>query len=297
MPSLIRLATTLAAVAAVTAVTANAATLTASSGDELQLKLSRQEAHALRPGDAVDMRLRDGTFAATGRVKSIVGRRAVLALDESSAAIGREEQLDLHVSGEKISRRTSSDDRERSRGLLLAEVGMANSPVVTGAATVGVFLSRNQLVEASYASGVKVDDSSRYSVDLALVRLKSFIGNSFYLNFGAGARRTEAEAVSGYDRTLGLTELDLQDQTSATHLVGEFSLGNRWQFGNFTMGCDWIGIAMPFYEISRREELDKGYAKRGAYDDDEVDEERKDRKEFVEGSGLELLRFSLGVAF
>jgi hypothetical protein len=54
---------------------------------------------------------------------------------------------------------------------------------------------------------------------------------------------------------------------------------------------------MPLYEISRREELDLDYSKRGAYDDDQVVDERKERRDFVEGTGVEALRFSLGVAF
>jgi len=28
-------------------------------------------------------------------------------------------------------------------------------------------------------------------------------------------------------------------------MVGELGLGNRWQIGKFTIGCDWVGVILP----------------------------------------------------
>ena len=67
----------------------------------------------------------------------------------------------------------------------------------------------------------------------------SFVGNSFYSRAGLHYR-----AVKRQNESLRTAEENYRD----IHL--RVSIGNQWQWSNFTLGVDWIGFNTRVYEIS-----------------------------------------------
>jgi len=75
---------------------------------------------------------------------------------------------------------------------------------------------------------------------------RQFLGNSFYLK-GAIAQRdikinqTCSGMGSPFCGAVMARQLELQV------LSAEFSIGNKWQWQNFYIDCNWIGISEPLY--------------------------------------------------
>jgi hypothetical protein len=122
------------------------------------------------------------------------------------------------------------------------------------------------------------------------VRLKWFLGNSFYLQGGAGLRQMQATDSSVFFSSLVVADT-YKSTFSSSYAIGEIGLGNRWQFSNFTIGCDWVGYAVPLAKLSSSESFTGPITEsQKASDRDNFD------KRSSEGN-LMLLRFHLGVSF
>lgn len=78
----------------------------------------------------------------------------------------------------------------------------------------------------------------------------------------------------------------------AKSAVLDLAIGNKWQWSNFTLGCDWIGVMVPIAQISKKDDLtDDGSLSRS-------DQNHKDTaNELAKVTNLQFLRFYLGVAF
>ncbi len=76
---------------------------------------------------------------------------------------------------------------------------------------------------------------------LTELRLKHWFGNSFYVNGGAGLRSITGEAtlepLTGTD--------DIKSSVKASSFGASLSIGNRWQWEYFSIGCDWVGTFQP----------------------------------------------------
>jgi hypothetical protein len=132
-------------------------------------------------------------------------------------------------------------------------VGFGPVPGTVGGFTFGYYLNRNSLINLSY---VKVRQSA-YSCSGSIgctasgnaiaLSYKRFASNSFYYTLGlsrreAGYRETEEPS--------GVTAYKFNGYA----LGGEVSIGNQWQWKNFTLGCDWIGFNFPLgYTIESEE--------------------------------------------
>lgn len=69
---------------------------------------------------------------------------------------------------------------------------------------------------------------------------KFFVGNSFYVKSSL-SYIDETDGVSG-----GFIFVTTKERDELEGLGLSFSIGNQWQFDNFTIGCDWIGINQVF---------------------------------------------------
>lgn len=175
-------------------------------------------------------------------------------------------------------------------------------PSLTGGQGIqaGYHLERNKLVLVEFTSGsltstatasssLSTDTSgSKYDIKSQSfgVHYKQFTGNSFYWRAGADYRTLK------YKYTFSSTGFadDTRD-FDGTSLAANFQIGNQWQWQNFTLGCDWIGYALP---LTSQVSNDKVVSSTPTYDRDRLNE---DSKLLVKNGHITLLRFYLGASF
>lgn len=164
---------------------------------------------------------------------------------------------------------------------------------------VGYYIERNKqiLVELrkgkgaytrySYESynGVYKEWSPEAQITQIGAHFKHYVGNSFYYRVGGD--------YSTVDYKYDLSGSHFSDTTSSyfkgTAIVGSFVIGNQWQWENFTLGCDWIGLAAPLtYSIT-------GVTTPATLS--EKSDLENDQRLYVSGSSGILLRFYLGASF
>lgn len=125
------------------------------------------------------------------------------------------------------------------------------------------------------------------------VEYKHFATNSFYWSAGLGDRQTDSRLEAYKDSFFDDNEDRTTIARAKTHDLGvSGAIGNQWQWDNFLLGCDWIGLYLPLAHLSQTKggEQDlpdgSGIAKaRQSYYDDE-------KEMNVQG-----LRFYLGASF
>ena len=167
------------------------------------------------------------------------------------------------------------------------------------------FLTSHSLLELNVASSQDKsfrdkDLESRLIHQLATLRLTQFYGNSFFVSYGLGVRRfqgslnfTEKKLVivgdAGEWRTNNYEFYKVKQQDMGV----EIALGNRWQWQNFSMGIDWIGLYVPVYKFvaDRQREANPSTA------DTKNTNEAVENLDFKQRWGTQLLRFHLGSTF
>tara|TARA_B110001454_G_scaffold213372_1_gene231443 strand:- start:26098 stop:26808 length:711 start_codon:yes stop_codon:yes gene_type:complete len=164
---------------------------------------------------------------------------------------------------------------------------------------VGYFLDRNKqvLVEVRKGRGAYMryryesynGVSKEWSTDAQITQVgahfKHYVGNSFYYRVGAD--------YSSVDYKYDLSGSYYGDTSSSyfkgTAIIGSFVIGNQWQWENFTLGCDWIGLASPLtYTISGVTTPTTA---------SEKSDMENDQRMYVSDSSGILLRLYLGASF
>lgn len=124
----------------------------------------------------------------------------------------------------------------------VGEAGLAVAPFPAEGLGVGYFVSPSFVTELSYVAGSATLLDFTVNTSLAELRAKYYVGNSFYVIGGFGQRsigidaQLDASAVGG-------DKIDVSVSTASTSL--SIGLGNQWQWGGFTLGCQWLGYFMP----------------------------------------------------
>lgn len=73
-------------------------------------------------------------------------------------------------------------------------------------------------------------------------------------------------------------------------LAASFTIGNQWQWENLSIGCDWIGLAVPLsYEVTR-----ENVKVASAYSADDM---KYDQQTYLNRGKLQLLRLYVGYSF
>lgn len=217
------------------------------------------------------------TFAATDEDVVVVRRSAKEIYEDSSEANRIDKKFDIHYT----------------------LVGVdANSAMAQGF-TVGYFIDRNKQVLAEVKSGKGAVTRYRYesyngvskewSTDAQIkqvgVHYKHFVGNSFYYRAGGDYRTVDYKYDLG-----GSFYSDVSSSAfKSTAIIGSLVIGNQWQWENFTLGCDWIGLAAPLTYSITGDKVPTTAAEKADFD--------SDKKQYVTDSSGILLRFYLGASF
>lgn len=118
------------------------------------------------------------------------------------------------------------------------------------------------------------------------VHYKLFTGNSFYVRSGVDLMNIKYR----YDHT-SLFGDSYQSQFDANVLFGQVAIGNQWQVDNLTIGCDWVGLAVPIASNIENKSI------KGSFDNFDADDLKEDINIYTKISGLLLLRLYVGGSF
>ena len=118
----------------------------------------------------------------------------------------------------------------------------------------GKHLDLNTVVSLQYTrfSPYQVEEEDEYDEymnkdgegEAINLNLKKFNGNSFYIKPGVYYRTQKKINVTDESYSSALDKWIVTDYeaTEFRDIGVEFSIGNQWQWENFTLGTDWVGI-------------------------------------------------------
>lgn len=165
--------------------------------------------------------------------------------------------------------------------------GIGPSYATNRGLSAGYFLNRNMLLVVE-AMGGSLDSADSFSflssVEIkgrsAGAHFKHFVGNSFYYRIGLDWRQEK------YNYTDLLSPGTASFETSSLGIT--FNIGNQWQWKNFNLGCDWVGITTPISKSIKNEVYTGSLSSAIIQDDQEI---------LTDDASLNLLRFYLGASF
>jgi hypothetical protein len=173
-------------------------------------------------------------------------------------------------------------------------LGMGAAPTGSTGVSIGKFINRNQLILLDFMNGSgsgKFFWVSEYEVKTNSVGayFKHYTGNSFYYRAGLDYNRTEYKHT--YRSTYN-SDWNSNASFDGQSLNVGFAIGNQWQWENFTLGCDWVGVSVPVSSQISNESLNSGSLSLFDRKDLEDDEDL-----YVRNGHAQLLRFYLGASF
>ena len=175
--------------------------------------------------------------------------RALLGLSWRLTAVMFFTIITVGYSGRALAEKDSQANRkDQTFSLTYEALGTIYPYFSNQGVALGIYQNPDLIWELTYNNGdfVLNDLISGVSADieLATIRAKMFLGNSFYANLGIGARKFTFIGESSVD--------DTRIEETITSYGAEFDIGNRWQWDSFTLGCDWVGVFKPFaYEAEQ----------------------------------------------
>lgn len=144
-------------------------------------------------------------------------------------------------------------------------LGAGPTASITSGVIGGYYLDLNSLVTVELLSGSIGPNSlgsttssqisssiSRQSARSIGVHFQKFSENSFFWKLGGDYRLSEWK----YSYSDSLTPANNSSSTySGNSITLSGSIGNSWQWENFTMGCEWIGFAYPILSSSPKNDI------------------------------------------
>lgn len=226
-----------------------------------------------------------------------------LMLVASSFAFAANEEQELNSStntiNTEIRRKNSAANRIDKNFTVTGEiVGMGPSGVIGQGLNIGFFINEYSLIQIDIHGGKNVDRDTLWSWGYDRetkegfsigAHYKGFVSNSFYFKGGFDYRSVDYEYVDDLWYTTNNDYITRSFSGEST-TIG-LSLGNQWQFGVFTLGCDWFGFQLP---ISSRVYDEKYSSNATTYD---RRENKRDMKRYVTETSYTLTRFYLGASF
>ncbi|MFZ3231392.1 MAG: hypothetical protein WA160_14375 [Pseudobdellovibrio sp.] len=180
--------------------------------------------------------------------------------------------------------------QDKDLSILVHPVGFGPTGTITQGLTLGFFINPNSVINIELKNGKKFsflgDILGQYRVNQSSLGIyyKQFTNTSFY--FKAGVDYRTVDYSYNYTGWFNSTE-NTQFIGSSTALT--FAIGNHWQFSNFTLGCDWVGINLPIIYQTISESTD-GSAQNPTRLADEKDN-------YLKKSSLLVTNFYLGFSF
>lgn len=180
----------------------------------------------------------------------------------------------------------SSEHRRMKKDYLLTGqlTGFAVAPIPAAGVNLGMYLNRNSIVQLEFSKGTLPYFFFNLNATTIGANYKHFFGNSFYTKLGVDYR------------SISISDIDLlytkQSGTigEAETIVGNAAIGNQWQWENFTMGCDWIGVNPPLTVLNTK------YDSANLNDSDKNDLDRS-WNNVAKVTSWQFLRFYLGASF
>lgn len=190
--------------------------------------------------------------------------------------------------------RDSSAFHRMNKSFSLNYIALGVGPSVSGSIGIdfGFYLDRNSLIDLEYINGRPLYYSFLLNSDYDVktnsfgIHYKQFMGNSFYFRVGGDYRTVDYSYVA---RDFFSNAVVTRDAFKGSSLTATFLIGNQWQWENFTLGCDWIGIAVPLTN-QLDSESSTGSSPNYAYLHDDEDL-------YLKKSTSTSLRFYLGASF
>lgn len=163
-------------------------------------------------------------------------------------------------------------------------LGLGPNAALTRGLYLGKFLDRSSMIYLDVLGQNYQAYFSDTELDFGSIGLhyKKFHSNSFYYVLGGDYRSVKYEINDPLPYSAG--------SFKSTSWVFSASIGNQWQWENFTLGCDWVGTSVVLshqYSEEDKDSLD-------IYDRTDFE---NDKEWFTERNTLHLLRFYLGYSF
>ncbi|MDG0817129.1 hypothetical protein [Bdellovibrio svalbardensis] len=152
----------------------------------------------------------------------------------------------------------------------------------------GYHLDRNSVVQLEVGSGgisgnsIFIDDKYELSGSTVGLHYKKFFGNSFYAKIGLDYRSVTYKYKYPFTGN--------QEGFTGESLGAGLVIGNQWQWENFTLGCDWIGLSLPFASTVKSETLTSS-------DSFYRDELNSAQQRYLRNGFAQALRFYVGYTF
>lgn len=190
----------------------------------------------------------------------------------------------------------NSSEHNRMDKRFVVEAQLFGGSTLTGATTgaiIGYHLDRNTVIQAELTKGDGTNGNDSESLGFseregATVGLhaKRFLSNSFYVKGGLDYTKMKYNANYIWTSAPNKEAYGFEANLISAALV----IGNQWQWDNFTLGCDWIGLTLPISHEITSEFNDKNLASHAQYNKDDQDTLLKN------GTG-QALRFYVGATF
>lgn len=201
---------------------------------------------------------------------------------------GFADDSEIQERSEKVTSQSAREDKKFTATYQV--VGIGPSSTFASGIAVGFFLEPDWIIMLEGTRGREAtvfdffDDTDVQSTSIG-VHAKNFAGNSFYYRFGVDYRDIEYQYT---DNFLTTTRRTFDSQSWAV----SFNIGNQWQFKNFTLGCDWVGVTLPLSKKYSNESVTTTGSL--AYEQQENEDAKDD---LTERTQINLLRFYLGASF
>lgn len=183
---------------------------------------------------------------------------------------------------------TSQDFRKDKTWMATAQVvGAGPMPgTLTQGLSFGYFVDPDFIISIEAVSGrsplIFFDLSSYRSVKYNSfgVHFKKFVNRTFYFKSGLDANRFTEDYVYYND----VDKYGFDSESLSAGIV----IGNQWQIGDFTIGCDWVGVSLPIASNIKSDYASNSYEK-GRLEDE--------KSRYLKNSGIQLVRFYLGASW
>lgn len=107
----------------------------------------------------------------------------------------------------------------------------------------GLILTNKFILEVATKTGAScLDANCQYETYFSEARIKYFVGNSLFFNLGAARERSTWDHGMAWN-DYGAAAANFKMRATTTGFAA--AIGNMWQLGDFTLGCDWIGQYFP----------------------------------------------------
>lgn len=181
---------------------------------------------------------------------------------------------------------TSHQDSEHRNGSLILEpVGYA--PLLGQGVAGGPFFSSKDLIELSFQRGHLEFDEVTANSRFWQVHWRHWFSPSF--NATGGIAQLTLQAEGNLASLIGSQDTPVNISAQSRGFTA--ALGNRWNFGSFTLGCDWLGIYIPA-QIN-----DFNLTVNSSANPDDADFVDKEMRRLAESPVLTYLRLAIGVVF